>query len=391
MSSAPRRAEARVLVIGLLAVFTSAWVIRVAIDRAGPINLENVSVGRTNDLLAALPTIVATPGPTVLVVGSSNALFGFSPPLLDAWASGRGKRITSFNLGNVMTHVHFHWLYMRELKRALEQAHRRASVIVLEFTPFQMTKATAANPAFREDPLVSAFYSTEAFSGELWGSRDAAIRHLVNRFVFDRIDPATWGAQWFSAHTEGTIVDDDPPWWFGKPVERTPDVALIKLRFDGAKSHRWRPNHWNPDERGGPKMLVPETEVAYRRYLDYQQSNEGWQQGYTFLRECCGLDMDFDDSLLEDFMKMCDLSRTVADHTYVLVSPIRPKLASLLPPGALDRERAALERVTSRCGVPAIPLTGFTDEDFMDPVHPNELSGVPKYTRGIAELIEPSL
>src|ERR1041384_5992350 len=150
MSTANTHVPLKALLVGLALVCGATQVARLGtelVKRAVPYDLwlnETGGMERVETFLRYLPQAPRHDRPTALVFGSSIVQFGFSPAVFDARLAERGIALDSYNLGLGGNNPSIQRLIADRVRATSHQTGRKASVVIVEFTPFQATRARLA-------------------------------------------------------------------------------------------------------------------------------------------------------------------------------------------------------------------------------------------------------
>lgn len=351
---------------------------------------ETGGMERVETFLRHLPEVASHDRPTALVFGSSIVQFGFSPAAFDARLAERGIHVDSYNLGLGGNNPSIQRLIADRVAAAFQRAGRKASLVIVEFTPFQATRAR--------------------LSGELGVIALAKRSQLVDlpeRFRTTLRSPAdgcsllalaALGGYSPSATTtvlEHWMLDPpDPSWWPGPaqeaPAQSVDDALEARIHELTRKTLGDEPSAWTPQWRGEFRMVFPDTLALYAEYVAMRTTRARMERDRRQrIASSDVVELHFDEQLVEDEIAVIRSLQTIAQRSFLVIAPsnrawIRPT------PAALARLQGVVDRLQRETGVPLLDLSmseAFVAEDFIDTTHLNEHRGRPKLSRMLAEAV----
>jgi hypothetical protein len=180
---------------------------------------------------------------------------------------------------------------------------------------------------------------------------------------------------------------DTPSWWRGAPTP-DPDAAFSRLleRVDQLRG-RERPS-WDPELRGQYSWRYPGAEATYQTFLTAKLDPERMEADRARLQQRNDiLELRIDEAMFRDFIEAVTQAKQVADHTFVVLMPRNHDWAEPTAAGR-ERLRTAVARIQRDTGVEVLDLTGgYASADFFDVGHLNEVTGVPRFARELADRI----
>jgi hypothetical protein len=147
------------IVFGMMAAM---GLVRILLDANGA-NKEGV-LGRVLQAKAAIPQIIAEPNDLVMFYGSSMTRAGFSPRKFDRDLQSMGKNVRSFNFGFGGLNPYYQDLLSRRIAEQFIGEDRKLKLALIEFNPFQTTKARWNRAQFTVDSFITMLSNDE----ELW-------------------------------------------------------------------------------------------------------------------------------------------------------------------------------------------------------------------------------
>ncbi|MFT3838237.1 MAG: hypothetical protein QM723_14740 [Myxococcaceae bacterium] len=354
-----------------------SWVLQSTLARAAPLEAADFSEGmaRLELLLNALPAI-ARHSDAVLVVGSSPTQHGFSPERYQQALEARGVRAAAFNLGIPGGDPQVERALSERLAREYAGAGTRAKLVLLEVTPYQLTRAYSSDSKNREldDLKLSALGSPQVLSRLPVG--EAA--HVV------AIEAQGRRSAFVSAALVGTLaVDRSPAWW---PFAREIDPLAERKRLAGVMRAAVHQPEWDPVTHGESRYFTPETAAVYAQWRALKTTETtmraelGWRVANADI-----LERRFDPARVEELYATIAALETFADKVQLWVAPTNPRYITPTAQG-LARQKVLFDALAAG-GHPVVDLEaehGFIAEDFIDTTHLEEEIGRPKLSDRLA-------
>jgi hypothetical protein len=371
---------------------------------------------RLREALAALPEVAAHPGATgdtgetsdtALFFGSSLVWNGFSPEIFDARLDEHGVQLASFNFGFGGLNPEIQLLLARRIRAAFEAEGRRLRLALVEFNPFQSTRARA-----REDERVRdqhrMMLATPAEIARLaLESPDRGARYFTGRYLRNSISPeavtAAFGGivsgigELVEAGARG--ADQGSAGAAGarpSPEERaqmdTRTGAALDFRLGLLEVHRGIPPMWDLEFRGDPQFDHPETHEA----LEILSRPADWELREDLARRirCCDIEeLRFDERLVADFIALLGELAAVSERTEVVLMPVNHAWVKRSP-AALERLREVVRRIARETGLPVLDFQSppsFDASHFWDATHLTPSGGMRAFSVFLADHYVPSL
>jgi hypothetical protein len=355
-----------------------SWALQDTLARAAPLEAADFSegMGRLEQLLDAVPVIVRE-NDAVLVLGSSPTQHGFSPERYQQGLAAQGKHAVAYNLGLPGGDPLVQRALAERLGREYAAAGTRAKLVLLEVTPYQLTKAYGSNSKNREleDIKLSALLSPKV----------ASRLPVGEAFHVAAIDVQGHRSAFVSASLVSMLaVDRSPEWW---PFAREVDPLAERKRLAGLMRAAAHQPDWDPATHGEPRYFTPETATTYSQWRALKttestmQAELKWRVGNADI-----LERRFDPKLVEDLYATIAALQPCAEKVQLWVAPSNPKYIVPTSEG-LARQRALFATLAAN-GHPVIDLEtehAFIPEEFIDTTHLEEEFGRPKLSRRLAD------
>ena len=372
------------IVLGMAASMGIVRLVALANDASSETIMERVFAAREE-----LPRVVATAEPIVMVYGSSMVQAGFSPRQFDKDVAARGAKIKSFNFGFGGLNPFFQDFLARRIREAFETEDRRLKLAVIEFNPFQTTRARW-NGAL---PVVDSFVTLLATDEELW---DIAL------------DDPQRGALLFNIrYLRDGISAEMATSFFGRPLrgerERSKlprDEAMQELRDElgrklNEKFEQEYPDFdgkaWNWAWQGGgtiPEERSAETLEIVNQYYDAGKIDYRLDSDRINRINCCDiLDMHFEPLLVEAFIRVVEEFKMFSDQVEVIMLPRNTDWITYSPE-ARQRLDVAIAQIEQAAGVEIRDfqeIEGLTNSMFSDTTHLNRYQGAVRFTAFLAQ------
>ncbi len=337
-------------------------------------------IQRIRSVAGSIDLIANTPGNTVLVFGSSLVNEGFSPRQFDQRAELLLQQdITSFNIGMGNMKPSYQLLLAKRLREAHLRAGKRARLAVIELTPFLLTKRRNAFRPFMTEQIAAVFMSNEELWDIAWHDPGYFARLLCIRYLRNGIsaEAITGGLRvlFNAAQTQAPKINA-----FG--AEELAHMQTLQhlqkqLRNFIAKEHplTGKSHVWNPATQGGPIDMTDLSPAAQEVVTKLTASMRATPMLARDLQEridCCDiLGLEFDESMIEEFIAIVEELKAVSDHVEIVLFPVPPSLAH--PEAeALDRQHAVVQRIIERTGAHVRNYQfdpAFDDSLFYDATH----------------------
>lgn len=376
----PRTAlKAWLVMVALLAAGSfGSWALQDTLARAAPLEAADLSEGmaRLQRLLEALPAITRR-ADAVLVVGSSPTQHGFSPQRYQDALAAQGKQVAAFNLGIPGGDPRVERALAERLAREYANAGNRARLVLLEVTPYQLTRAYSSDSKNREldDLKLSALLSPKVLSRLPPG--EAA--HVV------AIDAQGRRSAFVSASLLSTLtVERSPAWW---PFAREIDPLAERKRLAGLMRAAVHQPEWDPVTHGEPQYFTPETATTYTQWRALKTTETTMRAELEWRIENADiLERRFDPARVADLYATIAALQSCAEKVQLWVAPTNPRYVAVTAEGRA-RQKVLFDALAAK-GYPVIDLEAegrFVAEDFIDTTHLEEEFGRPRLSVRLAE------
>ena len=168
------------ILVGMLVAVIAVRLFALAND-AGSQSL----LGRVLQAQDAIPQIAAEPNDLVLFFGSSMVEAGFSPREFDRFIEEAGGAVTSFNFGFGGLNPLFQDYLSRRIVERFVAEERRLKLAIIEFNPFQATRARRNLGAALEESYISMLASPGELADITLDDPETGIRMLEIRYLRD--------------------------------------------------------------------------------------------------------------------------------------------------------------------------------------------------------------
>ncbi len=392
-TSSSRGIYLRVLVAIALGMGASLGLVRL-FTFVGGASAETI-LPEVTEARAALPRIVAEEKDVVLAFGSSMTDAAFGARQFDREMAAQGVEVKSFNFGFGGLNPYFQDYLARRVREAFDEADRRLSLAIVEFTPLQNTKTRYR----RALPLVDSYVAmlaSDAEIGELVlreptvGIQTANVRYLRNGISAEML---TWffGSEvLFPAEQPNSGLPRD------EEAERTLEELGPELdrRFDedypdyveSAWSWEWQGAGTIPEERS------PETLALFEQYYAALRNDRRMADDRLWRIHSADVEnLDFEEELLAAFVRIVKTFQAFSDRVAIVVMPRNHAWIGRTPEGEA-RMRAALHRIREETGATVYDFEDtprITPEMFADTTHLARYSGDVAYTSLLVEAFAP--
>lgn len=343
---------------------------------------------------AALPKIVAEPDPVVMVFGSSMVDAGFSARQFDRQMAERGIAVKSFNFGFGGLNPYFQDYLARRIRDEFVKEGRQLDLAVLEFNPFQTTKARW-NGAL---PIVDGYVSMLATPREMW--------ELTLK------DP-TRGIRVFNIHyLRNDISAEMITWFFGRGLQQNDrprselprDEALEERRgelgdklgeyFDQDYPDYTGEDWYYPWQGAGtiPEERSEEMRATLAEFYELGRNPRRMENDRLNRIYCCDIiDMEFEEELIQAYIRIVKTFQEFSKHIDIVMLPRNTDWIEY-PPEARQRLDVVLQRIEDETGLAVTDMQDLdviTPEMFSDTTHLGRYSGDVAYTEYLVEQYAP--
>lgn len=358
------------------------------ITEANNATAQNI-MGRVLEAQEAIPQISSEPEDLVLFFGSSMTEAAFSPRQFDQEMAARGYPVRSFNFGFGGLNPRYQALLARRMKEAFGAHNRRLNTAVLEFNPFQATRTRWEGAKPIDDSFVAILSSGEELFDILLTEPRRGIRLLTIKYLRNEIS-----AEMITTFFMGGFNNPGPP--SDIPVDEAVRDRLREMgpefnsyfekdypEHDGEDWwYRWQGGGTLAEERS-PELLELSKELYQLQQADYLMDRDRLRR----IHSADIIDLNFEEPLVADFVELVKTFQAFSDQVDVVLLPRNTKWI-VNPPEAIERLRAAVERIERETGV---PVKNFQDlpeiqpEMFSDTTHLNRYRGAVAFTGRMVE------
>ncbi len=324
----------------------------------------------------------------VMVFGTSMVQAGFEPAQFDSYLNGRGVDVVSYNYGVGNLNPEFQQYVTRHIRRELERANGTLDLTLLEFNPFQTTKARDVLGVITRDQNEAVLLPLD----ELWDitrdDPDRGVRLFNIRFLRDG----------FSAELiTSSIFLTGPP---SSPTPEQLDANRVRTQMRNAfrettpEGFAIAAAGWREELRGGrldKSQLSAESLDALQAYADsFLDPALMAPDLQRRIRQGDILGLDFEERLVQAFINMVNDLNAVSENMEVILLPRNTEWVQYTPE-AQARLDATMARVTRETGVTVRDMQDHPDITpamFVDTTHLSFAAGIDAYTRLLAETYE---
>ncbi len=416
LSTDARRVALRTAVAGLLILGAGLAFARCNIALVDPLMAGKK---RLREALAALPEVAAHPGgtgdtgetgetsDTALFFGSSLVWNGFSPEVFDARLGERGVQLASFNFGFGGLNPEIQLLLARRIRAAFDAEGHRLRLALVEFNPFQTTRARAREDEHVRDQHRMMLAMPAEIAQLAFESPDRGARYFTGRYLRNSISPEAVTAAFGGIVSGiGELVEagargPKPPKPNSAEARPSPEEraqmdartgAALDFRLGLLEAHRGIPPMWELEFRGDPQFDRPETHEA----LEILSRPTDWELREDLARRirCCDIEeLRFDEHLVADFIALVGELAAVSERTEVVLMPVNHAWVKRSP-AALERLREVVLRIARETGVPVLDFQSLPSLDashFWDATHLTPSGGMRAFSVLLADHYVPTL
>ena len=388
--AAVNRRIVAVLVLGMVLVVIFFRLFTMANNVSG----ETI-LGRVLEARAALPRILQEDKDLVMAFGSSMTEAGFSARRFDRGLAQRGVEVKSFNFGFGGLNPYFQDYLSRRIREQLEAEDRRLKLVLIEFVPFQATRARW-NGAL---PMVDSYVP-------LLASSDEMLRMAVE-------DPQSGVLRLTIHHLRDGISAEMVTHFFGRPLRaREPkselpedEAAMERLDEVGQKLQEafkvdypdYKESEWSYEWQGAgtiPEERSAETLEIFKEYYQLKRQERLLDNDKLDRIACCDIEeLHFEELLVESFIRIVKNFQAVSDHVEVVLFPRNTDWIHYSDESAA-RLKAVLERIRDETGVPIRDyqlLPTVTPDMYSDTTHLARYSGDVTFTDQLIDDFAPLL
>ncbi len=357
---------------------------------------SNVPINdRVLGMMNYMPSLIEerTESKKVMVFGTSMVQAGFEPTQFDEYFANRNLDITSYNYGVGNLNPEFQQYVIRHIRREMEAAGAKLDLALLEFNPFQTTKARDVIGAFTRDQNEAILLSIDDLWDITLDDPDRGTRLFNIRFLREGLSA--------ELITSAILLDGG-----GAPPQSSPErTEALNARREKREEllatfpEGYSPfsDAWEPALRGGrvrkDELSEESLEALYAYAESFNHPALMEPDLQRRIRQGDILGLDFEERLVQAFINMVNDLNAVSDQMEVVLLPRNTDWVVYTPEvqAKLDNLMA---RVTEETGVPVRDMQDhpeMTPEMFVDTTHLSFASGIDTYTRVLAETYESML
>lgn len=332
------------------------------------------SVAESTDYMAQ------TSGDTVLVFGSSLVNEGFSPRYFDQRAESRLQHdITSYNIGMGNMKPAYQLLLAKRLREAHERNNKRAHLSVIELTPFLLTKRRNAFRPYMNEQVTAVFMSEHELWAQAWEDPDRFARLFSIRHLRDGVsaEAITGGLRLLlnAAQAQAPVISSLPAEEIARLEEQRQLLTKMRHQIASEQPQTGKSHVWNPATQGSPVDMMdlsPETQALVVTVTEKMRNPNNLKRDLQERVDCCDIiELDFDDSMVEEFIAIVEEFKQFSDHVELVIFPAPP---SLIQPSddTMARQQSVVQRIVNRTGASVRDYqfdSTFDDSHFYDATH----------------------
>ncbi len=342
-----------------------------------PGHTANYGFGRPRAIHEALPWVAETEGDVAIVLGSSAAARAFVPAVFDEALAHGGKRIVSYNLGQVLMQPETALAMSRAIRREFERHDKRIGLVVFGISV----------PELARDSLRAAHKAMPDQSWPFATLRSVPIDDAPSLVVFGNVKPERVG-RW---------VED---WWAGKPLgcdsglKQPPEgreayEQLVLYCDELARQFPRGVPPWNPTTRGALDFGLPATRPMLERLIALQPASVYTPPPADPSRPWKD---DIDEHAADAVVQAIREIEPVAERVMVLRDLLNPAIVASLPSAQVARWRSIAERVAHDADAPLLDMNdgSFAPSDFGDRTHLHALAAE-RFSALLASRVKPAV
>lgn len=383
-----RRIYLRILLAILLGMGMALLLVRlfVAANGAGSQSL----LGRVFQAQAAIPQIVSEPNDLVMFFGSSMVHEGFSPREFDRHLADMGINTSAFNFGFGGLNPLFQSYVSRRIAEKFEAHDRRLKLALIEFNPFQTTKARRRLGAALEESYIGMLASPRELFDIFLKDPGRALRMLQIRYLRDGISAEMittflW-AEPFQAPADSSQFAQD------EAVEaRLGELSSALGKKFAEEYPDYDGSDWYYPWRGGGTLKSErsaETLALFDEYYRLVRNEYAMDEDrLSRIRTADIIDLNFDPELVAAFISIVRDFQRISENVEIVLLPKNTDWIRN-PPEAMARQAAVLERIGQETGVTIRnfqQIDTITNDMFRDTTHLNRYYGSVEFSHYLAE------
>lgn len=383
----PRRIFVKILLAITLVSLLSMGLVRFFLE-LNDANKAGV-LGRVHQAQLALERITAEPHDLVMFYGSSMTQAGFSPRKFDREVnslneSPSGKNIKSFNFGFGGLNPYFQDLLSRRIAEGFVAKDKRLKLAMIEFNPFQSTKARWQGSITSLDSFVTMLATDKemlamALDDVTRGVRLFNIKYVRNQISAEMIT-SYYGHGLFPPERQQVFNEDEAVVKAKRALEKQLAEAFEREYPD------YQGEEWFYDWQGGgtiPEERSSETLALFKQYSATAYTEAHMKNDRLSRIESADIEgLDFEPLLIESFINTVKNFQSMSDKVAVIMLPRNSRWIhySLETQARLYAAVAQIEAATGVKIVDHQQLEGIDESMFRDTTHLDRYTGDIAYT-----------
>ena len=386
--STHRKMNARIFIAMMLGMFIALVLIRLF---ALSMNASGDSfLGRVMEAREHLPTIAKDEEDLVMVFGSSMVDAGFNANQFDAEVAELGiDNIKSYNFGFGGLNPYFQDYLSRRIGEALSAENKKLKLAIIEFNPFQTTKARWQGAL----PVVDSFTTMLASPAELWEiTKEDPTRGILMAEIYYLRDnvSAQMATSFFGRALRPPRERSDAP--EDEEAQKRRDEIGPKLTAAFEEKYPDREDcDWCLDWQGGGPMKSerkPETVELFREYYETLRTQRRMENDRLQRISCCDIEgLHFEEELIQAFIRLVKNFKGFSEQVEVILLPRNTKWHQYSPEAQarLDEVIARIEVETGVAIKNYQEEPRFTPDTFSDTTHFSRYNGEVIFTSFLVE------
>jgi len=353
-------------------------------------------LGRVMQARSALPAIIREEGDLVMFFGSSLVQAGFSARHFDRELSALGANVKSWNFGFGGLNPYFQDYLSRRVREAFEQNNRRLRLVLIEFNPFQTTKARWRGAQSIIDSFIPLLASNdELLAIALQDPERGALLYNI-KYIRDNVSAELITSEIGGMFDTAPQVSDRPDPGAEQQARLDELGDILNGRFE-EEYPDYVPSRWNYSWQGAgtvPWERPEQTTSMFPEFYALLQHEQRMDNDLKFrIRSADAVGLDFEELLIESFIALVKNFKPIADRVEVILLPRNTDWIEYTPEVAA-RLQSVIERIERETGVPVRnhQVTGeIPPEMFGDTTHLGRYVGDIPYTEFLVRQYAQSL
>ncbi len=341
-------------------------------------------IGRVMEAKAALPEIVATEVPVVMVYGSSLVQAAFSPREFDQQLAELGTEVKSFNFGFGGLNPYFQDFLSRRIHEEFDAGGKRLKLAIIEFNPFQATQSRWQGALSSVDSFITMLANDQeireiSLQDPERGALLFNIKYLRNDISAEMIT-SFYGRPFRSPRARSQLQED-------QQAEKVRDELGQLLNQQFEKDYPdYGGEEWGWGWQGGgtiPSERSAETLEIVNRFYAAGQTDYRMDNDRLFRIDCCDiLEMNFEPLLVEAFIRIVHNFQQFSDQVEVILLPRNTDWIEYTPEARqrLEYTISAIEAATGVSVRNYQSIDAVNNKMFADTTHLNRYQGAVGFT-----------